>query len=270
MSFISRSLNRTEESYAANEREMLAIIWALTSLRNYLYGSAKVIILTDHQPLTFTLSNKNHNGKMKRWKYIIEEYNYELRYKPGKTNVVADALSRPPPTESNTLTATCHSDESSSQNLIPSTEAPVNAFKNQIHLLVGNQESYTFEIPFPNFHRHIIVKPEYSNEALIEIFKKHIDPKLENGLYTTERIMGKIQEIYPLHFSNLKIRFTQTLLKDIKTETDQEEIIIKEHQRAHRNGKENKTQILKSFYFPASFKNRANNQTMFNLSRTEI
>lgn len=29
---------------------------------------------------------------MKRWKIILEEYNYELKYQPGKTNVVADAL----------------------------------------------------------------------------------------------------------------------------------------------------------------------------------
>lgn len=94
ISFISRTLSRAEEHYAANEKEMLAIVWALNTLRNYLYGSAKVKIFTDHQPLTYVLSNKNNNSKMKRWKAILEEYNYEMFYKPGKINVVADALSR--------------------------------------------------------------------------------------------------------------------------------------------------------------------------------
>ncbi|GBP06331.1 Retrovirus-related Pol polyprotein from transposon opus [Eumeta japonica] len=100
IAFISRTLNKAEEHYATNEKEMLAIIWALQSLRNYLYGSTKIKIFTDHQPLTNALSNKNNNNKMKRWKAILEEYNYELFYKPGKTNVVADALSRiPSPTQ---------------------------------------------------------------------------------------------------------------------------------------------------------------------------
>ena len=52
ITFISRTLSKSEESYAANEKEMLAIIWSLKSLRNYLYDSAKVKIFTDHQPLT--------------------------------------------------------------------------------------------------------------------------------------------------------------------------------------------------------------------------
>ena len=44
IAFISRTLSKTEEHYATNEKEMLA----LNSLRSYLYGSAKVKIYTDH------------------------------------------------------------------------------------------------------------------------------------------------------------------------------------------------------------------------------
>ena len=137
ITFISRTLSKSEENYAANEKEMLPIIWALKSLRNYLYGSAKIKMFTDHQPLTYALSSKNNNGKMKRWRAILEEYNYELKYKPGKTNVVADGLCKTPQrTEINYLTPTQHSDESSSQNLIPYSDAPINAFKNQLFITV--------------------------------------------------------------------------------------------------------------------------------------
>ena len=94
IAYISRSLNRTEENYATNEKEMLAIVWALDNLRSYLYGAGSIKVYTDHQPLTFALGNKNYNAKLKRWKSRIEEYNCELIYKPGKSNVVADALSR--------------------------------------------------------------------------------------------------------------------------------------------------------------------------------
>ena len=114
ISFICRTLSKAEENYATNQKEMLAIIWALKALRNYLYGRTKIKIYTDHQPLTYSLSSWNGNSKVKRWKAYLEEYNYELIYKPGKSNVVADALSRP--SQINTVISTQHSAESSAEN----------------------------------------------------------------------------------------------------------------------------------------------------------
>ncbi len=57
---------------------MLAIVWDLKNFRNYLYGVIGIEIQTDHQSLSFTISDKNP----------------KIIYKPGTTNVVADALSR--------------------------------------------------------------------------------------------------------------------------------------------------------------------------------
>jgi len=49
-------------------------------------------IFTDHQPLTFSVSDKNPNAKLKRWKGIIDDHRAKLVYNPGKENLVADAL----------------------------------------------------------------------------------------------------------------------------------------------------------------------------------
>lgn len=251
ITFISRTLSKAEEMYATNEKEMLAIFWALGALRSYLYGSAKVQIITDHQPLTFALSNKNHNNKLKRWKAFLEEFDYELQYKPGKTNVVADALSRTANLSNiNSLTSTQHSGESSPENLIPSVEVPINAFKNQILINVSPNSSIDFKIVFPTYHRHQITEPTFTPDNLIKILKKHLNPSVVNGIKTEEAIMGMIQQIYSTHFHNYKIRFTQIQVDDVTNESDQDRIIIDTHQRAHRNERENKAQILKTYYFP--------------------
>jgi len=69
---------------------MLAIIWALKKLKIYLYGKEKVKIFTDHQPLTHSLSSWNGNARIKIWKSYLEEYDYEIFYKPGKENAVTE------------------------------------------------------------------------------------------------------------------------------------------------------------------------------------
>jgi len=62
--------------------------------------------------------------------------------------------------------------------------------------------------------------------------------------------MWKIQQLYQSYFKNFKVRFTQTLVKDLTNTTDLEEQILKTHNRAHRNALENKIQISEEFYFP--------------------
>lgn len=248
ITFISKTLSSTEENYATNEKEMLAIVWALHSLRNFIYGQ-KIIIYTDHQPLTYAISPKNNNAKLKRWKAFLEEHDHEIHYKPGKANVVADALSR---VQINSLTATQNSADDDDNSFIPSTEAPLNVFKNQIIFKIGNRSSYGLVVPFEGFKRHIFIEPRFTIEFLIEKLKNFLNPSVVNGIFTTEPIMATIQEIYRQHFDPriIKARFSQLKVQDIQDEERQLEEIKKVHQFAHRNATENIEQLLKSFYFP--------------------
>ena len=85
----------------------------------------------------------------------------------------------------------------------------------------------------------------------MEILRKYLNPSVINCIKCEENIMGKIQELYPIHFSKYKVRFTRMQVIDVLSVQEQEDIIIKTHGRAHRNGRENKLQILEKYYFPA-------------------
>lgn len=123
-------------------------------------------------------------------------------------------------------------------------------FRNQIILKVGDERSYQLVNPFTNYRRHIITQPHYSNLDIINIFKRYLNPGTINGLKTSEPLMGKIQEVYPIHFRNYKVRFTQKQVQDIQDENEPEEKILSVHRRAHRNAQENREQIILTHYFP--------------------
>jgi len=73
-------LTKTEQVYATNKKELLAIVWAFKNLRNYLYEVIGIEIQTDHQPLSFAISDKNPNIEMKRWYSFIESFTPKVIY----------------------------------------------------------------------------------------------------------------------------------------------------------------------------------------------
>ncbi|GKE29508.1 putative reverse transcriptase domain-containing protein, partial [Tanacetum coccineum] len=52
------------------------------------------VIYTDHKSLQHIFSQKELNMRQRRWIELFSDYDYEIRYHPGKANVVADALSK--------------------------------------------------------------------------------------------------------------------------------------------------------------------------------
>ncbi|GJU84179.1 retrotransposon protein, putative, ty3-gypsy subclass [Tanacetum coccineum] len=93
IAYASRQLKIHKENYTTHDLELGAVVFALKIWRHYLYGT-KSVIYTDHKSLQHIFSQKELNMRQRRWIELFSDYDYEIRYHPGKANVVADALSR--------------------------------------------------------------------------------------------------------------------------------------------------------------------------------
>ncbi|GJS55061.1 putative reverse transcriptase domain-containing protein [Tanacetum coccineum] len=93
IAYASRQLKPNEENYTTHDLELGAVVFALKIWRHYLYGT-KYTMFTDHKSLEHILNQKELNIRQRRWLELLADYDCEIRYHPGKANVVADALSR--------------------------------------------------------------------------------------------------------------------------------------------------------------------------------
>ncbi|GJT39858.1 putative reverse transcriptase domain-containing protein [Tanacetum coccineum] len=93
IAYASHQLKVHEKNYTTHDLELGAVVFALKMWRHYLYGT-KCVVLTDHKSLQHILDQKELNMRQRRWLELLSDYDCEIRYHPGKANVVADALSR--------------------------------------------------------------------------------------------------------------------------------------------------------------------------------
>ncbi|GJT22977.1 putative reverse transcriptase domain-containing protein [Tanacetum coccineum] len=93
IAYASCQLKIHEKNYTTHDLELGAVVFALKIWRHYLYGTS-CTVFTDHKSLQHILNQKELNMRQRRWLKLLSDYDCEIRYHPGKANVVADALSR--------------------------------------------------------------------------------------------------------------------------------------------------------------------------------
>ncbi|GJV79835.1 putative reverse transcriptase domain-containing protein, partial [Tanacetum coccineum] len=93
IAYASRQLKVHEKNYTTHDLELGSVVFALKIWRHYLYET-KCTMFTDHKSLQHILDQKELNMRQRRWLELLSDYDCDIRYHPGKANVVADALSR--------------------------------------------------------------------------------------------------------------------------------------------------------------------------------
>lgn len=96
VAYASRKLSEAEHRYPIHQLEFLALKWAVVDkFHDYLYG-ARFTVRTDNNPLTYVLSSAKLNATGHRWLAALATYEFDIQYRPGRSNIDADILSRHP------------------------------------------------------------------------------------------------------------------------------------------------------------------------------
>jgi len=203
IAFYSRKLNAAQRNYTTMEKELLSIIETATHHRGILIGF-QIRFHSDHKNLSF---ERFQSERVLRWRLLLEEFNYEFKYTPGKDNVVADMLSRYP---------------------------VINLNEKSFEELTNVDEQHAFPLDFMNISTHqtkdeLLQNKVQQNSSLFKI--KYInDNQLvfqKNKIYIPSSLLSHIVTWYhdnlnhpgAVHtFNTISMHFTHPRLKKFVTE----------------------------------------------------
>jgi hypothetical protein len=91
--FARRKLSDSEQNYNTTEREGLGMVYALQKYKHYLLGKNFKMFI-DHSALKYLVNKPMLGGRICRWLFLFQEFDFEVIVKPGKLNAGLEHLSR--------------------------------------------------------------------------------------------------------------------------------------------------------------------------------
>ena len=91
--FASRQLVQAERNYTVTEREALGMIFSVQKFRHYLLGN-KFVFHVNHDALKYMINKPQLSGRIARWVLLLQEFDFTVEVRPGKSHANADHLSR--------------------------------------------------------------------------------------------------------------------------------------------------------------------------------
>jgi len=108
--YVSKNLTHADLNYTVNEKEFLAVIYAINEFRHYI-TRYPTFFHTDHTNIKYLMNKPITLGCITTWLLLIQEFDITIVDKPGKDNVVADFLSRMDTSDEGTPVEDSFSDE---------------------------------------------------------------------------------------------------------------------------------------------------------------
>jgi len=93
IAYFSEKIHGASLNYPTYDKELYALVRALQTWEHYLV-SKEFVIHSDHESLKYLKGQHKLNKRHAKWMEFLEQFPYVIKYKKGKSNVVADALSR--------------------------------------------------------------------------------------------------------------------------------------------------------------------------------
>ena len=75
------------------KKELLAVVYALNKFWHYITGYS-IFVHTDHAKIKYLMNKPAITGRLARWLLLLQEFDITIVDKLGRSNVVADYLSR--------------------------------------------------------------------------------------------------------------------------------------------------------------------------------
>ena len=202
--FASKSLNKAEKAYATIEQEALAVHWAVTKFAEYFDGNRKFTIITDHNPLVWLMKARNWNKKLERWSLSLSSYWFDIVYRKGKDNVVADALSRKP--------------------LYPKKAHLGEPTEEELDGLAILGQGNTFHQPIKYYKAN---KPDENVSIIHQNKKMYIQPpKLNQPLIHALKAAEQVEDITETEIEDRSKKFTTMLNESIQSRQEQDPALI--------------------------------------------
>jgi len=97
VAYFSKKHSPADCNYDIYDKELMAIIKALEEWRPECEGATYLLqLITDHKNLEYFMTKNLLNRRQARWSGFSTCFDYEIVYRPGKSNGKADALTRRP------------------------------------------------------------------------------------------------------------------------------------------------------------------------------